>query len=559
MGMLFNEIHNEEVEMIETYIDYYATTDEMDAVRTKDAKYLLREWDRAKSQYLSKMFGNKLILSKDVVFKATDDQLRIEMERKLYNHYSDINELLREIGNIQWELRDSDSNIYYGMSSLMSTRTLASNIYDGETFELPIPNSDKTLKISHGAKTIKAIGKIVSAFGLDVNAMEHLRIVHSQVLNQKMLKGKMCLSIHPLDYITMSDNDCGWSSCMSWPEIGCYRQGTVEMMNSPMVVVAYLCASDPMSMPQGHHWTNKKWRELFIVTPEMISNVKAYPYKNSILSTIVLDWLKELATNANIGSYDETVTKWDMDEFFERKGENYRVSPYTNNMYNDFAEDHLAYFGEALDKYAEEVYEVCYSGASECMLCGELNPCFSSEGYVVGQCCDEVFYCDCCGERYRKDDLIELDGEFYCEYCYDNHVCTDDITGETHNYQNLEKIYLTDSDGVIYYENYCIRTERDNIDDPEIMKEYFIGPIFEMHSWYGYRFLVSADQLTDKGLNLFGYENKEDLLNDMITYTGTTLGEDVIKARKKILQEFRDKELAEKLESENKNVLQEAS
>ena len=85
MGMLFNEIHSEEVEMIETYIDYYATTDEMDAVRTKDAEYLLREWDRAKSQYLSKMFGDKLILSKDVVFKATDEQLRIEMEHKLYN------------------------------------------------------------------------------------------------------------------------------------------------------------------------------------------------------------------------------------------------------------------------------------------------------------------------------------------------------------------------------------------------------------------------------------------------------------------------------------------
>lgn len=558
MGMLFNGLPKEEVEMIETYIDYYATTDEMDAVRTKDAQYLLREWDSAKSQYLSKMFGDKLILSKDVVFKVADEQLRNDMDDKLY-HHSDISELLRTINNLQWELGENDNNIYYGISALMATRTLTSNIYEGETFELPIPNSDKTLKISHGAKTVKAIGKIVSAFGFDADAMEHLRIVHSQVLNQKMLKGKMCLSIHPLDYMTMSDNECGWSSCMSWYENGCYRQGTVEMMNSPMVVVAYLCASEPMSMPCGHYWANKKWRELFIVTPEMISNVKAYPYKNSVLSTIVLDWLKELATNANIGSYDETVTKWDMDEPFERKGEYYTITPYTNNMYNDFACGQLAYFGEALDKYADETYEVCYSGASECMLCGELNPRLSTEGYVVGECCDEAFYCDCCGERYHRNDLTELDGEFYCEYCYDNHAYEDDVTGEIHDDRSFDRLYLTDPDGVIYYEYRYIRTQSDNLHDPEIMKEYFTGPFFEMYSWYGYKFLISVDQLTDKGLELFGYESKEDLLKELKVCTGTAIRDDVAETMQKFLREFRAKKLAQELENESEDVLQEAS
>ena len=36
---------------------------------------------------------------------------------------------------------------------------------------------------------------------------------------------------------------------MSWADYGCYRQGTVEMMNSPLMVVAYLTAEEPMHMP----------------------------------------------------------------------------------------------------------------------------------------------------------------------------------------------------------------------------------------------------------------------------------------------------------------------
>ena len=38
----------------------------------------------------------------------------------------------------------------------------------------------------------------------------------------------------------MSDNDYGWDSCMGWMNEGEYRLGTVEMMNSPCIVVAYI-------------------------------------------------------------------------------------------------------------------------------------------------------------------------------------------------------------------------------------------------------------------------------------------------------------------------------
>ena len=90
---------------------------------------------------------------------------------------------------------------------------------------------------------------------------EQMRIKHSQILNKKRLKGTLCLSIHPLDYITISDNNCDWDSCMTWTGDDCpgeYRLGTLEMMNSPSVVVAYLDSKEPYHpLDDGRAWSNK--------------------------------------------------------------------------------------------------------------------------------------------------------------------------------------------------------------------------------------------------------------------------------------------------------------
>ena len=96
--------------------------------------------------------------------------------------------------------------------------------------------------------------------GQSLEEFEDFRIKHSRILSEKEFIGRLSLSIHPLDFMTMSDNDSDWSSCMSWRTCGSYRRGTVEMMNSPCVVVAYLSASKPMVLDRGSHfkWNIKK-------------------------------------------------------------------------------------------------------------------------------------------------------------------------------------------------------------------------------------------------------------------------------------------------------------
>ena len=118
------------------------------------------------------------------------------------------------------------------------------------------------------------------------------------------MDGELCLSIHPMDYMTMSDNDNNWQSCMNWMNNGDYRLGTVECMNSPYVLVAYLHNPNHSMSIGPYEWNSKHWRELFIIHPEMISEVKGYCFQDENLTNTILMWIKELAHNNLDWDYD---------------------------------------------------------------------------------------------------------------------------------------------------------------------------------------------------------------------------------------------------------------
>ena len=75
--------------------------------------------------------------------------------------------------------------------------------------------------------------------------------------------------------MTMSDNANNWSSCMRWTDRsggvdhGDYCAGTLECMNSPYIIIAYLHNpkhSFELSLYDCNdwQWNSKQWRELFI-------------------------------------------------------------------------------------------------------------------------------------------------------------------------------------------------------------------------------------------------------------------------------------------------------
>jgi hypothetical protein len=467
---IFERLPENEKDMICKYINAYASDNN---TMSAPLSHILRFWNQNKVS-LYHMLGDNFIISKDIVYERDVEQLTKELEDIIFACDGKAKAFYNAYAKFSGDFFIKNYQIYCNLNSLIAMRSLASNVYTGGTFELYPEGAEKPIKINHGCKCTRALGKIAAGYNLD--GFEEFRILHSQCLNQKKLTGHLCLSIHPLDYMTMSDNDCGWTSCMSWEDYGCYRQGTVEMMNSPMVVVAYLTANDDMRIYNNYYWSNKKWRQLFIVDNHMIGNIKAYPYRNDYLTKVVLDWLKELAVQAGMGPYCNEIIKYDAFKEFEYKSNKVEIHPHVDYMYNDFASSQYAYLNEHFGEDEENwAWHFSYSGPSECMLCGEIDCDFENEGSLVGFCCEESYYCTCCGGRYYSaDELTEVDGELVCEYCVENECCVDSFTEELHFTDHMSDLYVSFDDGKTAYMtdiSFCLN--RGEIDNKELLKSYF--------------------------------------------------------------------------------------
>lgn len=455
--MLIEKITEQEFEIMNFYRNSYEFDPEGEptgAISQMPIKELLQTWEQNKS-ILYSLLGNELIISKDFEYTKSIEELQEEVAnlcwtdfgrkcrngKKFYEAYTNYIETTYPytVGYIDQKRR--------GLYELISEETLATNRYDGSTFYIKDRN-DKPLKIEEGCKASKILGKIADAFNLE--GYEDFRICHSQILNQKKVKGTMHLSIHPLDYWTMSDNNCGWSSCMSWNKYECHRQGTVEMMNSPTVIVAYLTADNDMSLDryEGYYWNNKKWRQLFVVNEKVLLGVKSYPFCNDTITTSILNWIKELAEQNLNWKYDNGLIAYQHKTGFELDNKVYYLKLLSNSMYSDLGCTKIHWMYINKDKFLSydcdknnQTVLLEYSGPSQCMECGQITRNFDRNDQLVCCDCQDFDWCcecgeSCCGEAYWIDD------QRYCETCYNNYVRQCIVCGEEHYDEHMIPIYI---------------------------------------------------------------------------------------------------------------------
>ena len=514
---LINKIAAHELNMFDSWRADYVLNDSNGIVAPVEK--VLKLWEKGK-QNLFTLFGGHLMLTKEVSFAKSQDELSRNMDDAIHGYGSAARTFVdswsdffyNRLRGISYRAEIEEYNKWSDLEDMMSITSLVSNTYIGCTHTITLPDGSD-LKIQHGCKVSKAMGKIAAAFGL--KGYEEFRIIHSQALNQKKLTGRLTLSIHPLDYVTMSDNECGWGSCMSWRDYGEYRRGTVEMMNSPCVIVAYLTAADPMYI-NNYEWSNKKWRELFVVDKTVLAGIKGYPYRNENLEKEVLNWLKELAETNWGFKYEKDVVTLEMDD--DREGfvanRDIKVRFYTDAMYNDFYDNHLAILGENVT-----TIELNYSGLSQCMSCGCTDVDFDECGDLACCACNDTCHCYNCGERISADAAYEVDGNMICEYCYmDLETC--DVC--------QEKAFSTRRIGIMR-NGQALNTEFcmcDNcLDDEVLCKEKDL----EYNDAYwrrGPRCYIDYDKLNQNReryiRQLFGCSTEElehDLANPELTYT----------------------------------------
>lgn len=443
--------------MIVNYIDTH-----VGPMKT-DLDHLLRFW-KANKPTLFKLLGNSLTYS----FEANIEATQSELEEKWHNFQRMNHKLVDFVDAIQFLLtaynKDRDLKELYSnekklpwyhiisnrFQEMIQWESFLSNEYCGESGVLEYEG--RSVKIQKGMKNMKILGKIATTF-VDLypslQYFEEFRLAQSQLTNDKSYKGKITFSIHPLDYMTMSDNTCDWTSCMSWEDSGCYRKGTVEMMNSPYVLVAYIEKSTPYILPNGAEWNNKRWRELFIVNEQGIFGIKGYPYWNSNIESSCLAELEKLANiNLNWGHFDPNPADLNMNDrynFTARCGK-CSIELTTDAMYNDFRYNlHKAILPENLNGNIH----IHYSGETECMTCGCLITSYDNEEDLQCDSCNDLDYCEDCEERYHRDELTEVDGMLLCGSCYDYRVRRDIFTEEPHLSENMVTIAIVEGDSSV--------------------------------------------------------------------------------------------------------------
>lgn len=445
---------------------------------------LHRVWAKEK-QGLFQLMGNQLMLHKDVCVKMAGTQLVDDMDALAYSSFGSgiKHQFIDKLAEYRSLVSEDETPAYYSLESFIyrcfASLSLALNEVMPNTSEkvkVKLPDN-YLIQVPDKTKPIRFLAKLAKHF--DIAEFEEFRLEHSRILNSSKLTGRLTLSIHPFDFMTMSDNDCGWSSCMSWCDHGDYRLGTVEMMNSPFVIEAYLEASEPMrlwncyfenSLPEGVHknWNNKKWRCLFLVDAgnDFIVKVKAYPYQHEELENIVLDWIAELVKNHTGKEFLSQDFQLSHDRYgcmgFDYNDVHVAFHFRTDNMYNDFSNhshSHMRISKNYMQKRIEneenakngESYNIDltrtikwnYSGYAQCMYCGSVYDDFADESKLVcerecrGLCCCE------CGEHIDEDNAwYDENGEAYCEYCYGEYFVQDIVTESDIRREYAERVFL---------------------------------------------------------------------------------------------------------------------
>ena len=304
------------------------------------------------------------------------------------------------------------------------------------------------LLIKRGSKIIKAF----KHFEKNKEKLVAMQNEASLLVQNAKVTGKLCLSVHPLDYLSSSENQYNWRSCHALD--GEYRAGNLSYIADPVTVVAYLKGEEDVvlpSFPGSVPWNNKKWRMLMFISEdnEFVFAGRQYPFQ----ADQALYLCKNIRSvfGLNVNGYSD----WTSASIREVKGH------YLNNTYmylngflypqkdiirdakgsrhfNDLTES--SYYEPQYiwqDKYYHVDYKPMVIGSETfCIKCGECHvastetmlcdDCFDE----YGECMEDRCRCSECGEFDWIEDMVYITDESryvcstcasdlvaYCEWC----------------------------------------------------------------------------------------------------------------------------------------------
>lgn len=301
-----------------------------------------------------------------------------------------------------------------------------------------------------GMKLLKAF----KCFESDEKKLSAIQMAASMIIQEDKIKGRLCLSVHPLDFLSLSENCHNWRSCHALD--GEYRSGNLSYMTDSSTVICYLKSSSNHerrenklpNFPEDVKWNSKKWRVLLFFSEknEMMFAGRQYPFSTET----GLDFIREkVLPESGLGFWDD----WKSDKI---KAYNDMVfsSPYIPIYKGLYPMKQIVGNQEGALQYNDLLYSNCYDPvyafnskknviifdrppkfdigrAVTCLRCGE-QKIEISDSMMCNDC--ELKYgdsendifaiCPCCGERFFADDgyWVEDEEDIICPSCADEYT-----------------------------------------------------------------------------------------------------------------------------------------
>ena len=276
------------------------------------------------------------------------------------------------------------------------------------------------IKCAPGQKASRIINKICLHFGLDhyeedkVIAGEPRRVKPynaifarlADALNPAEIQKTAVLSVHPCDFLEMSNKDDVWHSCHCLGD-GCYKGGCQSYMGDGVSMIFFTIDE---SVRADFHKAPRITREIFCYTEGLLLQSRLYPTDNAEQYDLYRN-LVQRAISECLGAPNLWTTRRELkniSDFWTTASGALHYTDYDNG-----------YASLSFLKGGEPYGHLRIGSQSLCPCCGEP---INNHRHIKCDHCEKVVICKDCGETVRKCDTHYLEGAFYCKACV--HRCS---------------------------------------------------------------------------------------------------------------------------------------
>jgi len=283
------------------------------------------------------------------------------------------------------------------------------------------------IKCNVGLKVSKLIGAICRKFRVDKHpSYNKVYAKIADALNPLSVDRKAVLSLHPGDYLLMSNGAGGWDSCHALDSS--YKAGTLSYMLDSTSLVFYTVKNEVI---ENYHTAKKITRQMFHYSDGLLLQSRLYPQDKSkpAISKEISDMYRPLVQKAIADSMQYS-NLWtlkrdhaDIMQYVETSSGSLHYPDYAYSLYGVTL---------SLVKDIDRAEEILIGHDSLCLDCGD-----SIEENDKMHCCscdEDIERCEHCGEILDEYDRIYVeDCGYYCQDCASYcEECNEGFVGDSH-------------------------------------------------------------------------------------------------------------------------------